>query len=225
MTNTRYGIEVLHWAGMKDEFLPQLQELLQEYPEFIHFTNKYGENAIHIATRVNNIEIFKWLIKNTDINYHAVIDKGNVLLVAIESNSIKIIEFLLNETDIDYKVLNSEGKGIFHLLMKLCNDNLIENVFNIYPEGINLLDNNNENCLFDFINYFSKHKKYYMFNMLQEMMSPEIFNTVNNNNQNLLDFTLSIIEDSTSQIEKILKEEMYSPLISQLEFYLQESDN
>ena len=83
MTTQRYGIEVLHWAGMKDEFLPYLQDVLLDNPEFINFENKHNENALHIATRVNNFEIVKWLIEETDIDYKKVVDKGNILLIEV----------------------------------------------------------------------------------------------------------------------------------------------
>lgn len=221
MTNTRYGIEVLHWAGMKDECLPYLEDLLLDYPQFTNFENKFGENAIHIATRVNNFEIVKWLIEKTNIDYKKVIDKGNALLLAIESNSLKIANYLIDETDIDLHATNSEGKNIFHSLMKRGNDDLIEKVLEKYPEGINVLDKNNENCFFDFITYFSQHKKYYLFDILQEKMNSNIFNSVNNKEQNLLQFTYSVIENSDTKFEKALKEELLSPLISQLEFYIQ----
>lgn len=221
MTTQRYGIEVLHWAGMKDEFLPYLQDVLLDNPEFINFENKHNENALHIATRVNNFEIVKWLIEETDIDYKKVVDKGNILLIAVDNNSLKIANYLINETDIDYTAQTQEGKNIFHLLMKRGNDELIEKFLEKFPEGINVLDNDNQNCLFDFIRYFSQHKKYYLFDLLQENMSPLIFKSINKDKQNLLDFTLAIIENSDTSIEKSLKEELYSPLISQLEFYLQ----
>lgn len=35
MTTQRYGIEVLHWAGMKDEFLPYLQDSLLIIPNLL----------------------------------------------------------------------------------------------------------------------------------------------------------------------------------------------
>lgn len=221
MTTQRYGIEVLHWAGMKDEFLPNLQDVLLDNPEFITFENKHHENALHIATRVNNFEIVKWLIEGTTIDYKKMVDKGNILLIAIENNALKITNYLINETDIDYTVQTQEGKNIFHLLMKRGNDELIEHFLQKFPQGINVLDNENQNCLFDFITYFSQHKKYYLFDLLQEHMSPDILRTRNKLNQNILDYTLSIIENSDSTIEKQLKEDLYSPLISQLEFYLQ----
>lgn len=220
MTNKRYGIEVLHWAGMKDEFLPYLEDILLDNPEFINFENKFGENAIHIATRVNNFEIVKWLIEKTNIDYKKVIDKGNVLLLAIDSNSLKIANYLIEETDIDLYVTDSEGKNIFHALMKRGNDELIDKLIIKYPEGLNVLDKNNEHCLFDFITYFSQHKKHYLFDILQEKMSPETFKSINIHKQNLLQFTYSIIQNSDTKFEKMLKKELLSPLISQLEFYL-----
>lgn len=220
MDNTRYGIEVLHWAGMKDECLPYLEDILIDNPQFVNFENKYGENALHIATRVNNVEIVKWLIEKTNIDYKKVIDVGNILLIAIESNSLKIANYLIDETDIDLKVVTKDGKNIFHLLMRRGNETLLEKLLAKYPEGINVLDNDNQHCLFDFITYFSQHKNYYLFDLLQERIESNIFKVVNKKQQNLLDFTYSIIENSDSKIEKMLKEELFSPLLSQLQFYL-----
>lgn len=221
MENERFGIEVLHWAGMKDEFLPCLQDIISTHPEFINFENRFGENALHIATRVNNFEIVKWLIKHTDINYQKVVDKGNALLIAIENNCYAIANYLIDETDIDYKACTKDGKNIFHVLMRRGNDNLIEKMLEKYPEGINILDIYNQNCLFDFILYFVQHKKYYLFDTVLEYMSPDIFKSVNSDNHNLLDFTYQLINDSETDLEKALKEDLYSPLIGQLEFYLE----
>lgn len=221
MNNKRYGIEVLHWAGMKDEFLSNLKDILIENPHFINFENQYGENAIHIAAKMDNVKIVKWLIENTNIDFNKTIDKGNALSIAVEHNSIKTANYLINETNIDYKVTTKEGKNIFHLLMQHGNESLIEQLLTKYPQGINCLDNKNEHCLFDFILYFSKHKKYYLFDILQESIDPDIFKVINLKKQNLLDFTLSIIEDSHTKIEKMLKEELLFSLISQLKFYLE----
>lgn len=221
MDNQRYGIEVLHWAGMKDEFLPQLEDIISTNPEFINFENRFGENALHIATRVNNFEIVKWLIEHTDINYQKVVDKGNALMIAIENNCFKIANYLIDNTDIDYKISTKDGQNIFHLLMRRCNDDLVDKMLAKYPQAINLLDHNQHHCLFDYISYFTQHKKYYVFDMIVEHMSPEVFKIVDNEGFNILNFTYNIIEDSDSDFEKSLKEELLSPLISQLEFYLQ----
>lgn len=221
MENQRFGIEVLHWAGMKDEFLPCLKDIISTHPEFINFENRFGENALHIATRVNNIEIVKWLIEDTDINYQKTVDKGNALLIAIENNCFQIANYLIDKTDIDYTVCTKNGKNIFHLLMRRGNDNLIEKMLVKYPEGINVLDNYQQNCLFDYILYFVQHKKYYLFDFLLEYISPSIFKTSDNQNKNLLQFTYNYIADSDSDLEKSLKEELYSPLLGQLEFYFE----
>jgi ankyrin repeat protein len=220
MKQQRYGIEVLHWAGMKDEFLPHLEDIISTHPEFINFENKFGENALHIATRVNNIEIVKWLIEKSNINYQKVVDKGNALLIAIENNCFKIANYFIDNTDIDYTVRSQDGKNIFHFLVKRCNDELLEKMLSKYPEGINLLDNNKQHCIFDYIFYFGQHKKYYVFDMLIEHMSPKIFKQIDINGKNILDFTNYIIEDSQSSFEKLSKQELLSPLLSQLEFYL-----
>lgn len=221
MENQRFGIEVLHWAGMKDEFLPYLQDVIFTHPEFINFENRFGENALHVATRVNNFEIVKWLIRHTQIDYQKVVDKGNALLIAIENNCFNIANYLIDETDIDYKACTKDGKNIFHLLMRRGNDDLIEKMLQKYPQGINVLDYYNQNCLFDFILYFVQHKKYYLFDFLLEHISPEIFKTTDYQGNNLLKFTYNVIEDSDTPLEKSLKEELYSPLIGQLEFYLE----
>lgn len=221
MDNQRYGIEVLHWAGMKDEFLPQLEDIISTNPEFINFENRFGENALHIATRVNNFEIVKWLIENTNINYQKVVDKGNALMIAIENNCFKIANYLIDNTDIDYKTFTKDGENIFHLLMRRCNDDLVDKMLTKYPQGINLLNHNQHNCLFDYISYFTQHKKYYVFDMIVEHMSPEVFKVVDTEGFNILNFTYNIIENSDSDFEKSLKEELLAPLISQLEFYLQ----
>ena len=220
MEKTRYGIEVLHWAGMKDEFLHKLQEIILENPELINFENKLGQNAAYIAARFNNLNILKWLIEEGDIDYKKVLINGNILTVAIELNSFEVANYLIDKTDIDYKVKNSLGKNIFHTLMKVCNDELIEKVLKKYPEGINVLDNGGENCLFDFISHFSRHKKYHIFDVIQERMSPNLFRKTNTSGYNLLTLTQSIIANSDSPIERSLKEQMFAPLLGQLEFYI-----
>lgn len=221
MNNQRYGIEVLHWAGMKDEFLPQLQDIIDTNPEFINFENRFGENALHIATRVNNFEIVKWLIENTHINYQKVVDKGNALLIAIENNCFKIANYLIDNTDINFTVCTKEKQNIFHLLMRKCNDDLIDKLLTKYPEGVNLLDNKNHHCLFDYISYFPQHKKYYIFDIILNHMSQDVLKVIDINGNSLLKFTKNCIEDSHSEFEKTLKEDLFAPLLSQLEFYLQ----
>ena len=147
MKQTRYGVEVLHWAGMKDKFLPKLQEILVTNPEFTNFESKFGENALHIAARVNNFEIAKWLIEESGIDYKKTSSKGNALLIAIDSSSFEIANYLIQNTDIDFRAVNSEGKNIFHFLMRGGNDKLIQVLLEKYPEGINALDKNNENYI------------------------------------------------------------------------------
>ena len=214
MNETHYGIELLHWAGMSDEYLGYLDDLVFNHPEFINFENKYGENALHIASRMDNIEIVKWLIKHTDINYQKVVDKGNALLIALENNNFKIADYLLKNTDIDYTVSTHEKKNIYHLLARNGYDDIIEEMLEKFPEGINSLDIYSQNCLFDFIEYFSFHKKYYLFDLFQENMNYQIFIKENDKNYNILQFTEVLVSQSKTKIEKILKEELYSPLLN-----------
>lgn len=215
----KYQIELFHWVGMKDDHLENVKEILESNPEFIHGENKFGENALHIACRVNNFQIAKWLIQNTDVNYNKVIDKGNALFVAIENNCFEIAEYLLNETNINYKVCNKQGKGIFHLLMQEGNDKLIDILIAKYPEGVNLLDNQMQNCLFDYILHYIKHEKTYIFDIIEQEMQPAIFNTLNTDGKNLLEFYIDYIDNSESEIEKQLKEDFFVHLKGQLEFY------
>lgn len=221
MNNQRYGIEVLHWSGMKDDFLP-LQNIFSTNSELINFENKFGENALHIASRVNNFEIVKWLIENTDINYQKLVDRGNALFIAIENHCFKIAHYLIDNTNIDYTICNEEGKNIFHLLMRTCNDDLIDKMLIKFPQAINQLDYYQQHCLFDYISFFNQHKKYYIFDKIIENMHSNVFNTKNVSGENLLQFTLNKIEDSISDFEKSLKEELFSPLVNQLDFYLKD---
>lgn len=218
----RHGIELLHWAGMKDDFLNEIQFLLNDHPEFINYENKYGENALHVAARVNNFEIFKWFIENTQINYNKKIDKGNVLLIAIENSNHQIARYLLENTDIDYKVKTEDNQNIFNYLMQSSSDFLLDFLIEKFPEGINNIDKHQQNCLFDFIVYYPRNKKSYIFDMILEHMDSEVFAIKNKMNQNLLQFTKNIIKDSKSKVERVLKEELYSSVLGQLEHYLED---
>lgn len=217
----RHGIELLHWAGMKDDFLNEIQFLLNDHPEFINYENKYGENALHVAARVNNFEIFKWLIENTEIDYKKKIDKGNVLFIAIENSNHQIARYLLENTDIDYKIKTEDNQNIFNYLMRSSSDFLLDFLIENFPEGINNIDNHQQNCLFDFIIYYPRNKKSYIFDMILENMDSEVFAIKNKMNQNLLQFTKAIIKDSKSKVERVLKEELYSSVLGQLEHYLE----
>mgnify|MGYP003333903406 CR=1 FL=1 len=62
MNNEHYPIEVIHWAGMTDECLPDLKQLLEKYPDYINTKNGYNDNALIVAARTGNADIVKYLI-------------------------------------------------------------------------------------------------------------------------------------------------------------------
>ena len=57
--------------------------------------------------------------------------------------------------------------------------------------------------------------------MILENMDSEVFTIKNKMDQNLLQFTKAIIKDSKSKVERVLKEELYSSVLGQLEHYLE----
>ena len=120
-----YPIEVLHWAGMTDNCLSDLQTIIEESPELINTCTTDGDNALIIASRVNNPAIVQYLVEETAINIAQKGYHGNAFLVAVKENHQNIAMYLA-KNGVDIHAVNAEGKGAFHLAALNGNDDITE---------------------------------------------------------------------------------------------------
>jgi ankyrin repeat protein len=213
-----YPVEVFHWAGMTDACLPDLKKILEQSPELIHSLTDDNENALIIASRVNNLKIVEYLIEETSINIHQISDSGNAFLVALQYNYVPIALYLAQK-GLNINTKNKDGKTSYHMAALNGNDDMLEFLIqnNI---SANQLDYFGNNAIFDLISYYNSHKNYWCFELLKDNMTHDILFASNQNGFTLISYMEYLIGDSTNKIQKEARVEQFSPLISALKFII-----
>lgn len=196
-----YPIEVLHWSGMTDDNLPDLKKILIESPELVNSVSNKNDNGLIIASRSNNIAMVKYFIENTNIDINCVGIDGNAFMAAISEGNIEIAKYLLEHSNMNILSINSKEQTPYHLAAYLGLDEIIEILI---EKGfdINILNNNHENCLFDFINGYTYHKNYWCFEIIKTHMTKEVIFTSNKNFITIIDYMDYLIESSINPFQK-----------------------
>lgn len=173
-----YPIEAIHWAGMKDENLPDLKHILDKYPQYINAKNSQNDNLLLIATRVGNFNIVKYLIEETEININETILEGNALSVALQLNKKEIAHYLIDK-NIDTYALDNLGQNSLFLASQIGDDELIEKLLN---KGVNVnhIDSNGNNILFGFFSNYISHNNYLAFELIIHKLDKNIISQKNN---------------------------------------------
>lgn len=222
-----YPIEVLHWAGMTDNCLSDLQTIIEESPELINTCTTDGDNALIIASRVNNPAIVQYLVEETAINIAQKGYHGNAFLVAVKENHQNIAMYLA-KNGVDIHAVNAEGKGAFHLAALNGNDDITEFLLE-KNSNINLVDYRGENCLFSLIQNYTSHKNYWCFELMQSNMKPDILFKTNINGVNIIQYMDDLVLNSTNKIQQAVRTEQYNPLknilLSRMHYHSQYTQN
>lgn len=184
-----YPVELLHWSGMQDKHLCMVEDILNLFPEYINTVNNHQDNALIIATRVNNIKIVKYLLDKTQIDCKQKNKEGNFFMIAIKyghENLVKMVmEEYLNKVDLEQK--NYEGKTFAHLAAKKGYDFIFENQDFIAPY-IHIKDDFGQSCLYDSLEGYVSHKNFWCFDLIQEHFSEDNLKETNKEKMNILDF-------------------------------------
>lgn len=215
MNNEHYPIEVIHWAGMTDECLPDLKKILEQYPDYIHAKNGYNDNALIVASRTGNLEIVKYLIEETNIEQNIIINEGNALTVACKYNRKSVIQYLLEK---DFPIECTDNLG-FTPLFYIANYGYDDILELLHMKNVNYshLDNEKQNVLFSFVNGYLLHRNYYAFEMLESNLNDKILFATNNIGQDIISYMDYLIEQSQNDNNIIRTNrmiELYSPLFS-----------
>jgi ankyrin repeat protein len=206
-----YPIELFHWAGMTDQCIDDLKVIIQEAPELINSITQDGDNALIIASRVNNIKIVEYLIEETTINRHQSGHEGNAFLVALKANNTKIALYLAKHANSNLTLRNQSGKTAFHHAALNGNDDIVEFLLEQNLD-VNLLDYDQQNVLFDLLTNYTSHKNYWCFELLQSNMNDTTIAQRNVKGVNIIDHMHQMIEDSTNIVQKAARKEYYKPL-------------
>lgn len=215
MNNEHYPIEVIHWAGMTDECLPDLKQLLEKYPDYINTKNGYNDNALIVAARTGNADIVKYLMEETKIEQDIVVNEGNALTVACKYNRKNVISYLLT-TNISIECADDAGWTPLFYIAKYGHDDILELLQN---KNVNYshLDSEKQNVLFSFVNGYVLHRNYYAFEMLEMNLSDKTLFFKNNVGQDIISYMEYLIEQSQNDNNIIRTNrmiELYSPLFS-----------
>lgn len=226
-----YPIELLHWSGMEDKHLTMIEDILDVHPEYINTLNNHKDNALMIAARLNNVEIVKFFLEKTDIDYKHTSSEGNFFMVALKYNQKKLVKILLDNyrDKIDFSCKTPEGKTFLHLAAYRGFDFIFEEN-DLCKDFIFMKDVNNQTCLFDLFDGYVSHKNYWCFELIQEYFSNSQIQEKNKDNMNIFQyfFQKKLIEFSTVKnpeaketfISDMIKENIittYTPILNVLE--------
>ncbi len=198
-----YPIEAFHWAGMKDEHIEELRDILNVHPEYVNSTNKYGDNCLFIASKSGDIEIVKYLVEEASANLNHVGEDGNALMVAISSRQYEIADYLIDK-GINIAAKSKNGSNVFHIVANIGNADYIEKLLEIDGADVKIeeLDNNNRHCLYNLISSYSFHKDYYCFELIQSSLSDEIILGEDIQGVNVIDFAFNTQNEMNPKTNK-----------------------
>lgn len=210
-----YPIELLHWAAMPDENIYMIKNILSFHPEYINHTNKDGDNSLMIASRIGNIEIVKFFLEKTNINFTQCSNEGNFFMIALKYGQQELAELIFTKfTDkFNLEQMNSKKETIFHLAALKGYDFIFEE--SSFSFGINKLDIKNQHCLFLFVEGYPYHLNYLCFELIQEYLNKNDLLIKNIQNETIFDYIDKIIQKS------VLKADMaktYEPILNILNY-------
>jgi ankyrin repeat protein len=110
--------------------------------------------ALHYICTTNQLELFKFISKKTNVDYNIQDIFGNTCLhYAIIEENYGIVNEIINLENINFNLWNIDGKIPLHLFLENYDDRY-ENILEILLEKSNIStkDNNGNSCLFYLIN-------------------------------------------------------------------------
>lgn len=192
-----YPIELLHWAGMNDTCLNEIEDILNKYPEYIHTQNQQKDNALIIATRTGNIGIVKYLVERTDIDINHCTLEGNALMIAIHYKKEEIALYLI-EKGIALDIKNYKNHNSLFEACGIGNDNIIE-VLLAKNVSINYVDNEKQNVFYGFMDNYLSHNNYYCFEIILSNLQTDILFCKDKNGNDIISYMDKLIEESKLQ--------------------------
>ncbi len=217
---TYYSIELFHWAGMPNDHVDMVSEILDVHPEYLYETNKFRDNCLFIAVKVGNFNIIKHLIEERKININIQNnDESNnkmdsVLMSAIRNKQKDISLYLLEQDNIDFSLETHKKVNVYHLLSNWSDDDVLEKILEKdknHKENINKLDAEGNSCLNYLIESYGFNKNFFYFDLLQEHINKEILNSKNKLNLDIKTIIRLKIKENT------FNQKLYSPIINILD--------
>ena len=191
-----YPIELFHWSGMSDNTIYMIEDILSLNPEYINCKNKDNDNSLMIASRMGNIEIVKYFLEKTNIDFKHANEQGDFFMIAIKYGHKKQSELIFTNfiEKINTIQLNSKKETVLHLAALKGYDFIFEN--SSFLKNIKNLDINNKHCLFHLIEGYPEHLNYWCFELIQECFSIDFLLMKNKDNENILDYIQKLIHKS-----------------------------
>ncbi len=217
-TKKYYEIELFHWAGMLSDNVSQVKDIVQSHPEYLLSTNKIGDNCLLVAIQSGNINIVKYLIKETDIDINfQFVDRyelpgNNALMCSILNNKKEITDFILENSDIKIDAVNIKGKNVYHLAAFNGDADLIEKLINLdAKKNINKTDNNNQHCLYDFVDNYIKTRDLWCLEIILENLDLNIIKQKNEEGLNIAEYIQKKMDSNPITIRD------YNPILHLIE--------
>lgn len=94
MTDTLeyYPIEAIHWAGMENNSLDKMMDILNKYPEYVHATTAYNDTPLIIAAKQGPYAMLELLL-----NRGAKIDAAN----NVGHTALRVVVQRVNANNVD----------------------------------------------------------------------------------------------------------------------------
>lgn len=160
-------IELLHYSGMTDEYLPEVQQILSAQPELITSTTQYGDNALMLAAKAGNMKIVDFLLKNgADITM--VSQDGGALLMAYKNNKEDVVDFFIKHYSDCINQTDSSGKNLLFYAISDNNYILVSDILNS-DTAVEISENQN-NFLLEAVYAAIKINSVAIFSMLCEYL-------------------------------------------------------
>lgn len=121
-----YPIELFHWCGMPMDNVAEVQNILLHNPEFSRFTNKYGDDALFLSLKSNNIMTCKYLIESGLFDLERIYlskdlkPDGNIFINLLNNSNIELaVSVLQKNSNLFYTILAS-GNNPLHIIFEKC---------------------------------------------------------------------------------------------------------
>lgn len=119
-------IELLHWAGMSQEYAYVVEDILTKYPDYINKKTVSGENVAFIAAANENVEVLKIIYKMFPEALNLKTDNGNIIQLALKEQAYDSLKYLLSLEDIEFNDKAKNGMTITHFACLYGNSDILE---------------------------------------------------------------------------------------------------
>ena len=214
-----YPIEVLHWSGMDNFTVENLEKIISKYPHYINTVNKENDNGLFIAIRNNNSSTISYFLDKTNIDLFHSNKDGNAFNYATYMNNTQL-SLLLAEKGLDINLFDSKGNNPLFNSAFHGNDVLIE-FFIEKGVDFNCTNFSQENILFTFVNNYIAHQNYYCFELILDQMSDDVIFKNNISRLNIYQYMNFLIDEALKQKNNLrvsLLQKIFEPLRYMLSF-------